>query len=459
MIYLLLEAKPNEISEFTQSLWLWKVLTILVPSLMFYLSFHLIPKNYKLSGTIRKYYTISLLSLYLFTFSVKTIQRKTLSKAFKVASYEFLQDTPAHTIRRTYKAIKAHKTNLLKEQKNSLNIEKYNIERNSNRPLTMVLIIGESSRYKNWSTNGYCRPTSVFLDSIDGLISLSNIISPSFSTAASIPALLSVNESLNNSGSVLTIIDLFNEANFQTYWLGNQHIEGTVVGSIAKSSTIRLSTPNSKKANLDETLLPLLENALSDMSDNKFIILHTQGSHYPYQNRYSNDFEVFTPALQRNRHLPYTEKIKQQVVNSYDNSIYYTSYIIAEVIQMLEGQNTSSVVIYLSDHGENLFDYPNIGFGRGYGKVTEKLFHIPCFIWFSNRYKKNNMIRWENLISNKDLKTITLEISYTLAELADINWIHNDSTRSLSNTNYQAQQRFLTFGDTKKKYDDLIKER
>src|SRR5699024_11121084 len=87
-----------------------------------------------------------------------------------------------------------------------------------------VLFIGESSRYDHWSINGYSRKTSPLLNKQSGLISFNNVCAAGGLTELSVPMLLTQatpdNYDLHNREK--SIISLFQEAGFHTYWISNQ---------------------------------------------------------------------------------------------------------------------------------------------------------------------------------------------------------------------------------------------
>ena len=75
-----------------------------------------------------------------------------------------------------------------------------------------------------------------------------------------------------------------------------------------------------------------------------------------------------------------------ELVNSYDNSIFYTDYFISRVIDILKERDENSLVMYTSDHGEGL------GEKRVYGHVQNEdvrgRMTVPWFVWVSENYKK-----------------------------------------------------------------------
>ena len=67
-------------------------------------------------------------------------------------------------------------------------------------------------------------------------------------------------------------------------------------------------------------------------------------------------------------------------MNSYDNSILFTDYVLNEFIKKLKQQeDAKSFLLYTSDHGEDIFDD---GCDKsGHGLETKNNFEIASFIW------------------------------------------------------------------------------
>src|SRR6185503_19064625 len=105
-----------------------------------------------------------------------------------------------------------------------------------------------------------------------------------------------------------------------------------------------------------EDLFPLLDGALTKQTRPTLIILHTQGSHWPYASRYPESFERYTPVcnqkqrfasihalkpisnqqgvsglMSARRSARYCLKRKDAIRNEYDNSILYTDYFLNTV--------------------------------------------------------------------------------------------------------------------------------
>ena len=266
------------------------------------------------------------------------------------------------------------------------------------QPEVVVMVIGESSRYDRWSLNGYARETNPLLKQEDNLVPLSDVITAVSATRLSVPVIVSrkkATESLKAGFSEKSFLSAYKEAGFKTYWLSNQISFGkfdTPVSVFAKEADV-VQFLNlggfTNSSNFDQILLDPLKNALADPAPKKLIVLHTLGSHWNYSQRYPKEFDKWQPSLFGVDKPVYTDTaIKPQLSNSYDSSILYTDWFLSQVIGTLkdDGERTAlrSSLLYVSDHGQTLYDGTcRLAF---HGHNTQFEFHVPSFVWYSPQF-------------------------------------------------------------------------
>ena len=113
------------------------------------------------------------------------------------------------------------------------------------------------------------------------------------------------------------------------------------------------------------------------------------------------------------------QKYKQEITNSYDNSILFTDYVLNEVIETIKkNKQTEAFLLYSSDHGEDLFD------GQcdksGHGNETAHNFEIASLAWYSPRFAANHTDKVQNLKANANKPVNHTSIFPTLIDAADI---------------------------------------
>ena len=323
--------------------------------------------------------------------------------------------------------------------------------KDNNNSKIIVLVIGESSRRQNWELNGYNRETNKNLKYQDNLINLSDMVSVSNATRSSIPIMLTrkpAEKVFSYDFSEKSIISVFNEVKFKTYWLSTQQKFGafdtsTSVYAKEANNIYFLNKSNyNTQSDLDEILIPKFKEIINNDDGNKFIVVHTLGSHYNYLHRYSGDYDLFKPSLRDiEKYSLQEQKYKNEMLNSYDNSIAYTDYVLNELIELLKlKENTESFLLFSSDHGEDLYVD---GCGKsGHGNETHFNFEIASFIWYSNMFKQNNLEKIKNADINYNKKINQTAIFPTLVDAANIEIPKYRLNKSLLR-NFEQYPRFI----------------
>jgi glucan phosphoethanolaminetransferase (alkaline phosphatase superfamily) len=107
------------------------------------------------------------------------------------------------------------------------------------------------------------------------------------------------------------------------------------------------------------------------------------------------------------------------MVNSYDNTILYLDFFLTTLIEKLKKENTPTVLIYVSDHGEYLGEEGKWLHAQG-GEAAK---NPAYFLWFSEKYiekyptKVNQVFRLKNQTLTTDI------IFYQILDLLDITYL------------------------------------
>ena len=323
-----------------------------------------------------------------------------------------------------------------------------------------LFVIGETGRYSSYSINGYERNTSPMLAKTKNLISYTDFDSEANITTSSLPIILTRASAQDYKRSYVekSFVDAFKEAGFKTYWIADQSANNKFIRRIAGDTDKEclLVVNFSDTTNLDEQLWPSLDKILARGDRKALIVLHTLGSHFRYNYRYPSSFEVFKPSLKGAfDYALISAKNKDLFVNTYDNSILYTDFFLAKTIQKIDSLRAVSALVYVADHGENLFDTKeNIVFHGG-SDYTPYDLHIPFFVWTSDEYNRQYPLKAESLEQNKDKKLSAHHIFYSMLDIANITFpgqvlsnsiasetLREDSVRYLINTNMEVEKGF-----------------
>ncbi|AIL65519.1 Phosphoethanolamine transferase eptB [Rickettsiales bacterium Ac37b] len=289
--------------------------------------------------------------------------------------------------------------------------------------LDVVIIIGESARYDHFHINGYPRNTSPQLDKISNLISFSKMQACNNFTFHAVPCLLCLNYNEYKPNNVFgpSIIQVLNQLNFVTSWIATQGSNSayeTSFNNIANANKYKtlIHYYIDKNDVYDLEIIPFLEQKLLQVSGNQLIILHTRGSHFHYEWRYTKEFKKFTPICERkffNWQIGHCTD--DEIINSYDNTILYTDEVINAVIERMRNRN--AIVIYVSDHGESLGENGIYLHGT---KLTPEQLHVPLFIWASDNFIKNNSKKFEALRYNKNKNISYMHMFHTILDCIGI---------------------------------------
>ncbi|MGD9842993.1 MAG: phosphoethanolamine transferase [Steroidobacteraceae bacterium] len=255
------------------------------------------------------------------------------------------------------------------------------------KPLLTLLVVGETARAANFSLGGYSRPTNLLLAKRDVLY-FSNVRSCGTATAMSVPCMFSdlphSEFNLNAAEHRDTVLDILQRAGLAVTWVDNQ---SGCKGVCARIPTEHAVPDDSHLCShnecLDEALLYAIDRKSPTIKVDTMMVMHPMGSHGPsYYRRVPPAYEVFKPTCA-------TERIEtcsiEQIVNAYDNTIAYTDYVLAGMIDRLQRYQDQfdSVLIYISDHGESLGENGLYLHGEPYAIAPDVQKQVPMLLWFS----------------------------------------------------------------------------
>lgn len=295
----------------------------------------------------------------------------------------------------------------------------------SNDRKIVILVIGETSRFDHWGINGYARDTSPILDQTPNLISFQHMYAYAGITRYSVPVILTRKpmDEITDYYHEASIITFFKEIGFDTHWISltafaNRYDTPISVYSYEADHVQFINFQQSDfKPVPDYTAISYVQDILNANDHDVFIVIHTLGSHYQYADRYEEDMRIFTPDRYADRQPDIYNKADEEVlVNAYDNSIYATDYFLGNLIQTLDSYSAASMMFYISDHGEGLYDDGQEFFGHGYSSFAT--LHIPAFFWGSEQFITANQAKIDNLLLNQHKLTTTSMVFETLASLS-----------------------------------------
>ncbi|NQZ33967.1 MAG: phosphoethanolamine--lipid A transferase EptA [Oceanospirillaceae bacterium] len=252
--------------------------------------------------------------------------------------------------------------------------------------MLVVLIIGESARSANFSLYDYARKTNPLLSKYD--LDIFKAKSCTTYTTASLECMLSYTDS--DASDYEPLPSYLSRHNVWVNWRTRNWGEPVIkVNSYNKSGELKLNCKRDD-CDLDGSLLTQLSADIKRVEHNKqLVVLHTSGSHGPeYYKKYPARFETFTPTC---KSVDLSTCSKEELINAYDNTIVYTDYLIANVIDTVKALQIPSAVIYMSDHGESLGEYGLYLHGTPYSLAPDVQKEVPLIIWRSKELKESRI--------------------------------------------------------------------
>lgn len=418
----LFETTPQEAFEFTKITPIGELIIIFILSAIVFVGIVRLDKNSKSRLSSKKLFFI-IISLVIVQ-SVLILNDKTIP-LFRHTSYVLQDGKNILYYAKEYIKLKKLRTN--NKVKNFKTLQQPKLY---SKKQVHVLVIGESLNRNHMKLYGYERNTTPNLDTISNINVFKNVVSPTTQTRSSIVRMMTESFGLNlqNEGSIINVL---NEINYKTFWLSNQTrygISDTETSIIADACDVVTYVNNDWKSNsLDEKLLPKLKIALLDTAKHKFIIVHLMGNHFEYSKRYvkNKGFELKDDY----GFYKHNSKEEKERINEYDASVRYTDFIVSEIIRELQATSTISSLIFVSDHGEDVYENEHNLLGHGSPYVTKNTVEIPFILWQSNQFKE---FRQLNLTSSELLQFYNNgNLMHSIADLLQVNFNGFEQSRSI----------------------------
>ena len=320
------------------------------------------------------------------------------------------------------------------------------LTRNDSKIKNVVFILGESTNRNHMHLYGYYLPNTPNLDDMAARGEISvfrDVVSPHSTTIAVLSKLFTFcnHESDKPWYEYSNLIDIMNSAGYKTYWLSNQESSG-IWGNVAQiyaahsnvSHFTRIRDSREDDGLEDGALFPLVDEAIAQRAEDKnFYVVHLMGGHGLYYNRFPY---IFTKFTKDDIQLDVNEAQKT-VIAQYDDALYYNDYIVSGIIDKFRCTGEDSIVVYVPDHGEAVYDE-----GGFTGHIEENpsrhMIEIPVIIWASDKFKELHPEKWAAIQAAVNNPYMTDDMIHTVLDIVDIQTSDYDATRSIINPNFDA---------------------
>ena len=358
---------------------------------------------------------------------------------------------------------------LAKYSANARNFDVGTIEHTRDmKGVTVVVVLGESMRRNYMHCYGYPLENTPKQDSLvktGDLVLFSDAISSAAWTTGSISQSMSFYtlEGPEKEWYKYPALPLvLSKAGYYTYWVSNQEKQGTGIQPIptlasTSDSTrfVRIRTAGDWNASPDSDILPLLfDQKMTPAGKDLFEVVHLMGSHTPYSDRYIHEKAPFTvdqlpKTLPNGKPTPSDAK-RRGIICDYVNSIHYNDQIVAQIFQRYS--QTPAIVIYLSDHGQAVFENPERPDYYEH-EVSQAGLMIPLMVYTSPALREEHPEVYEQIVAAKDRKIMTDLLANSICGLLGVKTKYYNARQDFFSSEYDNARRRLV-----QAYDGQMRE-
>ena len=324
----------------------------------------------------------------------------------------------------------------------------------------IVFILGESTNRNHMSLYSYRLPTNPLLSKRlnEGLYVFNDVISPQGYTITAMKKLFNFYnyESKGEWYSYHNIFSILKKAGYNTTWISNQgtyslanpnHRGMTPATNFPRLCNVirfvNILEETVEKSFPDEVLLPIIDEELKNVHEKNFYLIQISGTHLDYKNRYTSEFQKFNSKDEFGGGNDLTDG-QRQIVAEYDNSVLYNDFIIDEIIKRFEDKN--AIIIYISDHGECLYEYAYNSAGHkngnmlGHGDILvhPSVIEIPMIIWTSKNFQATYPELNKRISGSVNRPYMTDDIIHTMLDITGIETEDYEPSRSIINASFDA---------------------
>ena len=324
--------------------------------------------------------------------------------------------------------------------------------------INVLFVVGESFNKYHASIYGYPLNTTPNLENeleAKNLIVFDDVISPFNSTTPSLKNLMCLNSVSNREMWYNSVfwLQLFKKSGYNVYVWDNQksfdsHYSASFYEMYSSSVCRTCYTDvNSKSFKYDMGLVDDFFSHHDITKGKNFVMFHLQGQHFNFNDRVPDNQKVFSSSdIDRNDN--YLDDEKKKEISDYDNAIYYNDYVLKNIFDKV--RNTNSVVVFIADHGEEIFDYRDKAHRPPMNPEMKTQYlqcrhEIPAFVWCSDVYKMQNQRLYEGLQSSI-LKSGSSDLfGHLLLRLSNITSKYYNKENDISSSSYKERPRIVFY--------------
>ena len=260
----------------------------------------------------------------------------------------------------------------------------------------LIVVIGESLSRHHFNLYGYPRKTNEGLAKWESsLIRFDDVVSGHSHTAESLSEVLS-NKSFPedpNPASEVSLISLLRAGGYKVTWLSNQNQYGLWDNPITRHARLADDTRFFRKTigtelrtdSFDHRLVEELRTVLPPRGSTQpaAVFLHGYAGHSDYcRNIPSEARRAWNDMISGLSAEALFGKVvgSKQELDCYDSAVSYVADNLAKVIEQTSQRARPTVVLFFSDHGENVLDRT----GHDSSMHSHRHLEIPLFAYFND---------------------------------------------------------------------------
>jgi len=231
--------------------------------------------------------------------------------------------------------------------------------------------------------------------------------------------------------SRINVVSILKKNGIITSWISNKpsyEWVAALIGQQADEIYIQNKDNPDQTAVLrkkDGELLPMALGKLkTDKPEAKVVFFHTQAGHGEYCDNIPRtavsripDPEASLPFSALYGEIPLlSEQRQRQNVRCYRNAMSYVADNLVTSMKQLSQATVPEVLIYISDHGEDVAD----GTGHDSSRPSFRKIEVPFLVYFNDAAKRAYPDKFEAATANKDMRYATTWLSDSILDLEGV---------------------------------------
>ena len=324
---------------------------------------------------------------------------------------------------------------------------------------SIVLIIGESHNKHHSELYGYGKAVNPILSKYrhgvqnGRLCIFEDVIVPYNATYKMLKEIFSLHsvDSDNGWNEYPLLPHIMRDAGFYVSFVSNQ-VQAYGDDHCAEDSGYFFQQPdvakrsfdyrNSKLYRYDLSLLEEIEATKSNCGGKpEFSIVHLKGQHIYAKYNFPTAYTKFRACDYNECSFVLSETQKQEIAD-YDNATLYNDYVVEQIFRCYDDKPT--VIIYMSDHGEEVHDYrPFLSRSHGELKTANEIkyqYQIPFLIYANQKLVEQNSNLVDRIVASQKLPFMVDDVSHIILGLSGVKCGWYNPSRDLLHDSYNTER-------------------